>query len=182
VLHNIVASRDVELAHHGGRVARLADRVATGLQFPGEQNAALIQAAYLHDVGKLSLPEDLLAKPSALSPEQWKLVKRHTVIGEQILAAAGAPVQCAIFVRSSHERFDGAGYPDGLLAEQIPLGARIIAVCDSYDAMTSSRPYRPRPMSDEAALTELRDSSGTQFDPTVVEAVCVLPVAERAEL
>jgi two-component system cell cycle response regulator len=182
VLHSLVAERDLELADHEGRVARLARSVAPELALPDEQTAALVQAAYLHDVGKLALPDALLCKPSALDEKERRLVRQHTLVGDRILRAAGALVQAATFVRSSHERFDGHGYPDGLAAEQIPLGARIIAVCDAYDAMTSPSPYRPTAMSDEAAVAELRSSSGTQFDPAVVTAVCALPAADRWDL
>jgi HD-GYP domain-containing protein (c-di-GMP phosphodiesterase class II) len=182
VLHNLVAERDLELADHEGRVARLAQSVAPELGMPDEQTPALVQAAYLHDVGKLALPEILLCTPRALDEEEWRLVRQHTLVGDRILRAAGALPQAAAFVRSSHERFDGGGYPDGLAAEQIPLGARIIAVCDAYDAMTSPRPYRTTAMSDEAAIVELRRWSGTQFDPAVVTAVCALSATDRRDL
>jgi HD-GYP domain-containing protein (c-di-GMP phosphodiesterase class II) len=182
VLHNVIAERDTELAEHEGRVARLAQSVAPGLALPDEESDALVQAAYLHDVGKLALPDSLLGKPGALDEEEWGLVRRHTLVGEGILTALGALPETAAFVRSSHERFDGGGYPDGLVAEQIPLAARIIAACDAYDAMTSPRPYRPIAMTDESAVAELRRSSGTQFDPSVVGAVCALPTADRSGL
>ena len=99
-------------------------------------------------------------------------MRQHTVIGERILAAAPSLTGAAQLVRWSHERYDGSGYPDGLSGEDIPLGARIIAVCDAFDAMSSSRPYRPTPMSLEGALAELRRCSGTHFDPEVVDAFC----------
>jgi two-component system cell cycle response regulator len=182
VLHNIVAERDLELAAHEGRVARLVQSVAPGLAFLDEESAALVQASYLHDVGKLALPEALLGKPGELDDEEWGMVRRHTLVGGRILTAVGALPQAVAFVRSSHERLDGGGYPDGLVAEQIPLGARIIAVCDAYDAMTSRRPYRPTAMTDEAAVTELRRSSGTQFDSAVVTTICAMPAADREHL
>src|SRR5882757_4750095 len=151
VLHSVIAERDTELAEHEGRVAHLSRLVARVLEFPDEENAALVQAAYLHDVGKLALPDALLSKPGELDENEWELVRRHTLVGEGILKAVGALAGTVAFVRSSHERFDGAGYPDGLAGEEIPLGARIIGVCDAYDAMTSSRPYRRIPMTDDTA-------------------------------
>ena len=99
-------------------------------------------------------------------------MRQHTIIGERILAAAPSLARAAQLVRWSHERYDGGGYPDGLAGEEIPLGARIIAVCDAFDAMSSSRPYRPTPMSREGAVAELRRCAGAQFDPEVVEAFC----------
>jgi two-component system, cell cycle response regulator len=179
VLHTLVAERDWELARHQRRVARLARRVARGLKLDEGESAAVVQAAYLHDIGKLALADTLLRKAGELDAEEWKQVRQHTLIGERIITAAGASARTAAFVRSSHERFDGQGYPDGLISERIPLGARIIAVCDAYDAMTTPRPYRPPPMTDQAAMTELRRSSGAQFDPAVVATVCSLSAAER---
>ena len=117
------------------------------------------------------MPDTILNKPGPLDEEEWAFMRRHTTIGEAILSAAPALVPVARIVRSSHERFDGDGYPDRLAGEDIPLPARVIAVCDAYDAMTSDRAYR-RGMSPEAALEELRRGAGTQFDPAVVEAFC----------
>ena len=126
-------------------------------------------AAELHDIGKMAIPEAILAKPGALSEGEWALMRQHTVAGERIIASSPALADVAPLVRSSHERWDGKGYPDRLVAEQIPRGARIIAVCDSYHAMTSDRAYR-RALSPETALAELRAGAGTQFDPEVVNA------------
>jgi two-component system cell cycle response regulator len=172
VLHNLLAERDFELAEHVGRVAQLAGIVAPRLSLPEEERASLVQASLLHDVGKLAIPETILRKPDPLTADEWEVVRQHTLIGAQILTAAGALPRAVDFVRSSHERVDGGGYPDGLSGEEIPLGARIIAVCDAYDAMTSPRPYRPSPMSDDTAAAELQRCSGTHFDPAVVTAVC----------
>jgi len=181
VLQNVVAERDSDLAGHQGRVARLTASVAPALALPENEVPAVLQASYLHDVGKLAVPEALLSKPGHPNEKEWRVIRRHTLAGERILLDAGTLPLCAELVRSSHERFDGDGYPDGLSAEQIPLGARIIAVCDAYDAMTSARPYRRTVMSDRSAIAELRRSAGTQFDPAVVEALCALPPAERSE-
>jgi HD-GYP domain-containing protein (c-di-GMP phosphodiesterase class II) len=117
-------------------------------------------------------------KPGPLTDAEWEFMRTHSVIGERILAAAPALNEAARLVRSSHERWDGTGYPDRLAGELIPVGSRIIAVCDAYEAMVSSRPYRSR-MSAEVALEELRRCGGTQFDPEVVDAFCSV-AAERA--
>ena len=126
-------------------------------------------AAELHDIGKLAIPEEMLTKPSALDADEWALMRRHTVIGERMLAAAPGLRPVAAIVRSSHERWDGEGYPDGLSGEQIPLGARIVAVCDAFAAMTSPRAYRPT-VPRQLALAELCRWAGRQFDPAVVDA------------
>ncbi|HEV3012030.1 MAG TPA: HD domain-containing phosphohydrolase, partial [Actinomycetota bacterium] len=126
------------------------------------------QAAELHDVGKMGIPEELLHKPGPLDAEEWAFVRRHPLIGERIIGAAPALAPAAKLVRATHERFDGSGYPDGLTGEQIPLGARIIAVCDAFSAMTASRPYTAQRTVPEA-IAELRRCAGTQFDPAVVD-------------
>jgi HD-GYP domain-containing protein (c-di-GMP phosphodiesterase class II) len=125
------------------------------------------EAAQLHDIGKMAIPTAILDKTGPLSDDEWKFIRRHTIVGERILNAAPALADVARLVRSSHERYDGAGYPDALAGEDIPIGSRIIAVCDAFDAMTSDRPYRLA-MAPNDALAELRRCSGTQFDPVVV--------------
>jgi HD-GYP domain-containing protein (c-di-GMP phosphodiesterase class II) len=120
-------------------------------------------------VGKVAVPDAILSKPGPLDEEEWAFIRRHTLIGERIVSAAPALGRVATLVRASHERWDGAGYPDGLAGDDIPLGARIVAVADAFDAMTSQRPYsQPRPP--EVALEELHRCAGSQFDPAVVEA------------
>ena len=130
-----------------------------------------MQAAELHDVGKLGIPDAILDKPGPLDDDEWRLMRQHTVIGERILNADPVMQPVARLVRSSHERWDGDGYPDGLAGAAIPLGARIIAACDALDAMTSDRCYQgARPMAE--ALSELRRCAGTQFDSDVIAALC----------
>ena len=136
-----------------------------------------MQAGQLHDIGKLAIPDAILEKPSTLDEDEWAFVRRHTLIGERILAAAPDLGRVAIVVRASHEHFDGGGYPDGLAGQDIPLAARIVAVCDAFDAMVADRPYRAA-MTPRAAEQELRRCAATQFDPVVVEAFCVA----RAEM
>jgi len=115
------------------------------------------------------VPDAILTKPGPLDADEWEFVRRHTLIGERIIAAAPALTRVAGLVRSSHERWDGTGYPDHLAGAEIPLGARIVAVADAFDAMTSLRPYSS-PRAPQEALRELRRCAGTQFDPAVVDA------------
>jgi HD-GYP domain-containing protein (c-di-GMP phosphodiesterase class II) len=123
----------------------------------------------LHDVGKLAVPDSILDKAGPLDGDEWSFICRHPLIGQRILAATPGLAGAAALVRASHERPDGCGYPDGLSGDDIPLGARIVAVCDAYRAMTSERPYRGA-MTAAAALDELRQGAGSQFDPVVVAA------------
>ena len=145
ILQNVLGERYPTLGKHVNNVARLSSGAASEVGLPDEETEALVQASFLHDVGKLSLPESLLAKPGPPDEGEWRLIRLHTIVGEQLLIAAGLRGRVLDFVRSSHERIDGSGYPDGLVGEEIPLGARIISVCDAYDAMTSIRPYRRGP-------------------------------------
>jgi two-component system cell cycle response regulator len=168
VLLRILREREPALHAHLVGVAELAVAVARQLHLNGEQLDEVARAAELHDVGKVAIPEEILHKPGPLDEEEWAFVRRHTLIGERILGAAPALRPVAQLVRSTHERYDGGGYPDGLSGEQIPLGARIVTVCDAYEAMVAERPYRPA-MTREDAIAELRRNAGTQFDPRVVE-------------
>ncbi len=171
VLRNLLAERYPNLGEHVNTVARLCEVIGKQVGLPAAEQRALIQAAHLHDIGKLSLPESMLGKSQPLDEDEWRLVRLHTVVGEGILIASGLGKPVTAYVRSSHECMDGSGYPDGLAGAEIPLGARIIGVCDAYDAMTSPRPYRPLPMPSDRALLELMRWSGTQFDPAVVDAL-----------
>jgi two-component system cell cycle response regulator len=134
----------------------------------GEELTQLRHAASLHDIGKVAVPDAIVTKPTALDDEEWAFMRRHTLIGERIIAAAPALARAARLVRASHEAFDGSGYPDGLAGDEIPLGARIIAVCDAFDAMISDRAYSEAKTTDQA-LAELRRCAGSQFDPAVVD-------------
>jgi diguanylate cyclase (GGDEF)-like protein/PAS domain S-box-containing protein len=172
-----LAERSQDLGIHLHDVTDLCEMVTPMLDVPEEDLTPLLQAAALHDVGKVGIPDAILEKPAALDDSEWAFMRAHTVIGERILSAAPALSQAAKIVRSTHERFDGQGYPDGLKGTEIPLGSRIIAVCDAYDAMTSDRPYRTA-MSSEVAIAELRRNAGTQFDQRVVDAF-LAGLAER---
>src|SRR4051794_20780568 len=134
-----------------------------------EQLDEVARAAELHDVGKVGIPDAILDKPGRLDEDEWEFMRQHTILGERILNAAAALRPVAQLVRSSHERWDGTGYPDKLRGADTPLGSRIIAVCDAYEAMTSDRAYRSA-LAPEVAAEELRASAGTQFDPEVVDA------------
>jgi two-component system, cell cycle response regulator len=137
----------------------------------GEELETMVRAAELHDVGKVAVPDAILQKRSTLDRQERAIIERHCEVGERILAAAPAMGPVARIVRSSHERYDGAGYPDRRSAEEIPIGARIIAVCDAFHAMTSNRPYG-RAIDPADALAELKRHAGSQFDPAVIRVFC----------
>jgi diguanylate cyclase (GGDEF)-like protein len=178
VLLRALAERHPDLGEHTDGVAALAREVAERVGVEADQLEHICLAAELHDVGKMAIPDAIINKPGPLDDEEWAFMKRHTVIGERIAAAAPALVPVAHLIRSSHERWDGAGYPDGLASEEIPLGARIIAICDAFDAIVSERPYR-NPRTPAEALAELKRCAGTQFDPRLVDAIAAT-LAERA--
>jgi diguanylate cyclase (GGDEF)-like protein len=169
VLLRALAERNPDLGEHLTTVAELAVAVARKLGLTPAEVAQVRHAADLHDVGKVAIPDAILNKPGPLDDDEWAFMRRHTIIGERIVAAAPALGAVASLVRASHERHDGGGYPDGLAGEEIPLGARIVAVCDSFDAMVADRPYR-KALPDRVALHELDRCAGTQFDPAVVRA------------
>jgi two-component system, cell cycle response regulator len=171
ILLQVLQEREPELGDHLKGVAKLAMGVGTRLELGVEELDEVVRAAELHDVGKMAIPDEILRKTGPLTEEEWSFVRQHTIIGERILTAAPALLPVAKLVRASHERYDGSGYPDGLAGDAIPRGARIVAVCDAFDAMTSSRPYRPA-ISVVDALAELQACAGTQFDPQVVTAFC----------
>jgi diguanylate cyclase (GGDEF)-like protein len=177
----ILTAQQPALERHVGVVAKLAVGVGRGLGMELDDLDDLARAAELHDIGKVAIPASILEKPDALDEEEWQHVRRHTVVGERMLAAAPSLERVAKIVRSTHERFDGAGYPDGLAGEEIPVAARIIAVCDAFDAMTSHRAYRPTRSAAEAAA-ELERCAGEQFDPVVVEAFLPLLAAETGDV
>jgi len=169
-LLQVITEQNVSLDEHVERVSELAGLVSETLGEPEHEVWRVRLAGRLHDVGKTAIPAAILDKPGPLDEREWEFMRRHPLIGERIVMAAPALASTADLIRSSHERIDGRGYPDGLVGADIPLGSRIIAVCDAFDAMTSDRSYRLATSTD-AALQELRRSAGSQFDPIVVTAL-----------
>jgi len=171
LLGDIVEADDHYTGVHSRDVVDLSVAVARALGLSARQQRDVEFAALLHDVGKIRIPKDIINKPGPLDPDEWELVKRHPVDGEEMLELVGGTLATVgRIVRASHERFDGEGYPDGLAGEEIPVEARIICACDAYSAMTTDRPYRAA-LSPAQALAELRRCAGTQFDPRVVVAL-----------
>lgn len=172
-LLQVLTEQNAELDEHVERVSDLSGAVAEVLREPEQEVRLVRQAARLHDVGKTAIPAAILDKPGPLDEREWEFMRRHPIIGERIVMAAPALANTAPLIRSSHERVDGHGYPDGLAGQDIPMGSRIIAVCDAFDAMTSERSYR-HPMGVDVALAELQSHAGTQFDASVVAAFLTL--------
>jgi diguanylate cyclase (GGDEF)-like protein len=171
LLMRTLAEREPELREHVDGVARLAVAVGRRLGLGANELRELRLAAELHDVGKLAIPDAVLRKAGPLTDEEWKFIHQHTLIGQRILGGAPALHRVGAIVRSTHERWDGKGYADGLAGLQIPVASRVIAACDAFSAMTAGRPYGD--VADRAqAIAELRRCSGTQFDPAVVLVLC----------
>jgi HD-GYP domain-containing protein (c-di-GMP phosphodiesterase class II) len=167
-LVDALESQDVYLRGHSRRVARHAAMIAQGMRLPAREVDRVRAAAIVHDVGKLRTPWQIVNKPSRLSDAEFELIKLHPLVGAEMTAALTDPELSAI-VRHHHERVDGTGYPDGLRGDEIPLGARIVAVADTFDAVTSRRPYRG-PARHQRAIEILRQASGSQLDPAAVRA------------
>ncbi len=162
--------RDRYTGEHSEAVIDMSGAVARNLGCSSTEVERVKSAALLHDIGKVAIPDEILHKPGPLSPDEWKLMKEHPVIGERILRVLPGLGNVARIVRHEHERWDGGGYPDGLAGDQIPLGSRIIIAADTYHAITSDRPYRAA-ASHADALEELGRCAGTQFDPQVTAAL-----------
>jgi HD-GYP domain-containing protein (c-di-GMP phosphodiesterase class II) len=170
LLGYVVETDDEYTGAHSRDVVDLSRSTAAALNLPASQRRAVEFAAMLHDVGKIYVPKEILHKPGELDAYEWEVIRNHTIQGERILKqVGGALARVARYVRSSHERYDGRGYPDGLAGEAIPIESRIVSVCDAFSAMTTERPYR-HAMPIALALEELHDAAGTQFDPRVVNA------------
>jgi diguanylate cyclase (GGDEF)-like protein len=171
LLLTILHEREPELTDHHEDVSRLAVAVGREVGLDAEEIDVLRRAAELHDIGKIAIPEEILRKPAPLDEMEWELMRKHTLVGERILATFPSMAPVARLVRSSHECWDGKGYPDGLAGEEIPIGARIIYVCDAFDAMCSERPYSTG-RDVNGAIAEIRHHAGAQFDPGLVETLC----------
>lgn len=169
-LSRSIEAKDGSTGEHTERVAELAVALARRAGYSGADLDAIQIGGLLHDIGKIGVPEAILNKPGALSDEEWEVMKRHPLVSEHILSGIGLSPIVLQIARSSHERFDGRGYPDGLAADEIPLPARIVLVADAFDAITSDRPYR-RGRSVVDALGELHLNAGTQFCPDIVAAL-----------
>jgi putative nucleotidyltransferase with HDIG domain len=179
LLGDVVEADDAYTGSHSRAVVELALAVSDTLGLRRAQRRNVEFAALLHDIGKITVPKEIINKPGKLTEDEWAIVRRHTIEGERMLKQIGGVLaEVGRIVRSSHEHFDGHGYPDGLAGEEIPIEARIVSCCDAFSAMTTTRAYR-KAMSVEAALAELRACAGTQFDPEVV-AVLVGLIEEGA--
>ena len=174
-LSNALDVRDSETEGHSRRVVEYMELIIAELPVAPENLSTLRRGALLHDIGKIGVPDNILRKPAALSDAEWVVMKRHPDHGARIISQIPFLQDVSRIVRHHHERWDGMGYPDGIAAEAIPLGARIFAVADSFDAMTSDRPYR-RAMSVKDARVEVARCRGTQFDPNIVDAFVRVPV------
>jgi diguanylate cyclase (GGDEF)-like protein len=177
VLLRAAAEHSDDLYQHMLEVGELSRDVARRLGLDAEMLDLTLRTGELHDVGKVAIPTSVLAKPGPLNDNEWALIRNHTAIGQRILNAAPALQAVAKCVRSTHERYDGTGYPDGLSGEQIPLPSRIVFACDSFHAMISDRPYAPG-MTEAEAREELTRCAGTQFDPQVID-VLLAELAQR---
>jgi HD-GYP domain-containing protein (c-di-GMP phosphodiesterase class II) len=172
-LSRSMEAKDYYTGGHNERVATISIALARRFGYEGEELDAIEIGALLHDIGKIGIAEQILHKPGPLDDDEWRLMKEHPVISDYILSELDLHPYVRAIARSSHERIDGAGYPDGLAGEAIPLPARIVLVADAIDAVTTDRPYRrARPIA--AAIEELRTHAGTQFCPKVVDAVTEL--------
>lgn len=172
-----VEEKDHATDGHCFRLERLAIQTGEKLGLLGQALIDISYAAYLHDLGKVKVPAEILGKGDSLTDEEWEQMRRHPDLGADMLREKEFLAGAAEIVRAHHERFDGLGYPKGLKGEEIPIGARIIAVVDTYDAMTSTRPYSEA-KTKEAAIDELQRTSGTQFDPGVVEVFVKIVTAD----
>jgi HD-GYP domain-containing protein (c-di-GMP phosphodiesterase class II) len=169
---------DETFREHSRNVAAISVRVGRELGLSARELRLLELAAEVHDLGKLVVPAEIITKPGALDEREWKAMRRHPAAGAELLAPCDAPAEVLAIVRSHHERWDGAGYPDGLRGPEIPLGARILAVADAYCAMIEARPYRTsrRPA---AARAELLAQAGRQFDAACAHAACRVTAGAR---
>jgi putative nucleotidyltransferase with HDIG domain len=169
-LANALEAKDKYTRGHSERVSGLSRRLAAALGLAPAVVDTVAQAGLLHDIGKIGVPEAILRKPGPLSPQEWTIMRGHPVIGAQIVAPFEFFESAARAIRHHHERWDGSGYPDGLIAEHIPLEARIVAVADVFDALTSGRSYRPA-LGVDAACAVLKQEAGHTLDESVVAAL-----------
>jgi len=178
VLGDVVEADDSYTGEHCKGVVALTLEVADRLELSAECRRNVEFGALLHDIGKIAIPKQIINKPGKLDPDEWLIIKTHTIDGQKMLDRVGGFMhEVGLIVRAHHERWDSGGYPDGLAGEQIPLEARIISCCDTWNAMRTDRPYR-KALSYEVASAELRSVSGTQLDPNLVETLLRIVVSE----
>lgn len=177
----MLAERDYGTCCHSKATAEWAKRLATAMGCDADTVDFIGLCAVLHDIGKISTPDTVLLKPGALTAQEWDIMRDHAPAGARILNQIPSLQRCAIIVRAHHERYDGAGYPDGLAAAAIPFEARVVAVADAFHAMISERPYR-RPIPPRQALQILSEGSGSQWDPAVVEAMVAMFTRRAAQV
>jgi putative nucleotidyltransferase with HDIG domain len=181
LLRDLLEEDDEYTGHHTEDVVELAVKVADEMGLDEDARRETEMGALLHDIGKIAVPDEIINKPGPLNDEEWAIMKTHTVEGERMLQQVGGLLSSVgVVVRASHERWDGGGYPDGLVGEQIPVPARICAACDAFNAMTTDRSYR-KALPLEVAIAELRKHSGTQFAPDVVEALIAVVARETPD-
>jgi putative two-component system response regulator len=178
-LINALRSRDGDTEAHGDRVAERVVAVARKLGLSEQQVSEAEYGAVFHDIGKIAVPDAILHNTDDLTPDEWAVIRQHTVIGEQIIRPVGILRNVSRIVRHSHEHWDGSGYPDELQGESIPIESRIVFACDAYDAMTTTRTYQDA-MSEERARARMQELSGVHFDPQVVDALLQVLDEERA--
>lgn len=174
-----VDAKDHYTYGHSKKVSQYAVEIATALGYSQNGIASIRTAALLHDIGKIGISDEILGKPSTISNDDWEQIKAHPDLGVAILKHLNALTDCLAAVQYHHEHYNGSGYPSGLKGDNIPLDARILAVADSYDAMTSERPYRPKKLTPEEGLQELRRCACTQFDPMIVQVFVDLRINAR---
>jgi putative nucleotidyltransferase with HDIG domain len=181
LLRDLLEEDDEYTGHHTEDVVELAVKVADEMGLDEDARRETEMGALLHDIGKIAVPDEIINKPGPLDDEEWAIMRTHTVEGERMLQQVGGLLSSVgVVVRASHERWDGGGYPDGLVGEQIPVAARICAACDAFNAMTTDRSYRKAlPLS--VAIAELRDNAGTQFAPDVVDALIAVVARETPD-
>jgi putative nucleotidyltransferase with HDIG domain len=169
-LLTMLGERDSQTCCHSKATGEWARRLCTSMRLPREQSEFIELCAVLHDIGKISTPEEILFKPTSLTAQEWEVMRDHAAAGQRILNQIPSLARCASIVRAHHERWDGLGYPDGLAGENIPFEARVVAVADAFHAMISDRPYR-RAIAPRRALEILESGRGSQWDPLVVDAM-----------